>query len=76
MPDLSSALMQSHSKRGPADFTDASQMLGASAVLLQGKILPGGTGPGMLEWQALYTDDETWSVVSFIRSFAFDYSAQ
>ena len=53
--------MQSHSKRGPADFTDASQMLGASAVLLQGRILPGGTGPGMPEWQTLYTDDEPWS---------------
>jgi hypothetical protein len=76
MPDLSSALMQSHSKRGPADSTDASQMLGASDVLLQGRIMPGGTGPGMPEWQTLYTDDEPWSVESFIRSFAFDYSAQ
>ena len=60
-------------KRGPADFTDASQMLGASDVLLQGKILRGGMGTGMPEWRTLYSDQDMWDVISFIRSFVFDY---
>lgn len=59
-------------KRGPADFTDASQMLGASDALLQGKILRGGMGTGMPEWGSLYTDQNMWDVISFIRSFVFD----
>ncbi len=60
-------------KRGPADFTDASQMLGASDVLLQGKILRGGMGTGMPEWRSLYSDQNMWDVIGFIRSFIFDY---
>jgi mono/diheme cytochrome c family protein len=70
------AAMRSRAKRGPADFTDASQMLGASDVLLQGKILRGGMGTGMPEWGALYSEDEMWAVVSFIRSFTFDYTTK
>jgi mono/diheme cytochrome c family protein/plastocyanin len=60
-------------KRGPADFTDASQLLGASDVLLQGKILRGGMGTGMPEWRSLYSDQDMWDVIGFIRSFVFDY---
>lgn len=60
-------------KRGPADFTDASQMLGASDALLQGKILRGGMGTGMPEWRSLYTDQDMRDVISFIRGFVFDY---
>ncbi len=60
-------------KRGPADFTDSSQMLGASDVLLQGKVLRGGMGTGMPEWGSLYSDQEMWDAVSFIRSFVFEY---
>ena len=67
------AAMDAMAKRGPADFTDAAQMLGASDVLLQGKILRGGMGTGMPEWRTLYTDQEMWGVISFIRSFVFDY---
>jgi mono/diheme cytochrome c family protein len=59
--------------RGPADFTDASSMLGASDVLLQGKILRGGMGTGMPEWRSLYTDQDLWDVIGFLRSFVFDY---
>lgn len=61
-------------KRGPADFTDAAQMLGASDVLLQGKILRGGMGTGMPEWRTLYSDEDMWSVIRFIRSFVFEYN--
>ena len=71
LPGLS--FMHPTMKRGPADFTDASQMLGASDVLLQGKILRGGMGTGMPEWGSLYTETEMWDVISFIRSFVFDY---
>ena len=66
-------VIDTHAKRGPADFTDTAQMLGASDVLLQGKILRGGMGTGMPEWRSLYTDQEMWDVISFVRSFAFDY---
>ncbi len=67
------AAMDSSMKRGPADFTAASQMLGASDMLLQGKILRGGMGTGMPEWRTLYTDQEMWEVISYLRSFVFDY---
>ncbi len=67
------ATMHPNMKKGPADFTDAAQMLGASDALLQGKIVRGGMGTGMPEWRTLYTDDEMWSVISFIRAFVFDY---
>jgi hypothetical protein len=63
-------------KKGPADFTDAAQMLGASDVLLQGKILRGGMGTGMPEWGSLYTEQNMWDVISFIRSFTFDYGVK
>ncbi len=59
-------------KHGPADFTDAAQMLGASDVLLQGKILRGGMGTGMPEWRSLYGDEEMWDVVAYVRSFVLE----
>ncbi len=68
-----SASLMSTVKRGPADFTDASKMLGASDVLLQGKILRGGMGTGMPEWRTLYTDQDMWDAIGFLRSFVFDY---
>jgi mono/diheme cytochrome c family protein/plastocyanin len=54
---------------GPADFTDPSRMLGASDLVLQGKLLRGGMGTGMPEFGSLYTDAELWGMVSHIRSF-------
>ena len=60
-------------KKGPADFTDVAQMLGASDVVLQGKILRGGMGTGMPEWGSLYTEQEMWDVISYLRSFVFQY---
>lgn len=59
-------------KRGPADFTNASEMLGASDALLQGKILRGGMGTGMPEWGSLYSPQEMWDVVSFLRTFTLE----
>jgi mono/diheme cytochrome c family protein len=67
------AMMHPEMKRGPADFTDASQMLGAPDVLLQGKIFRGGMGTGMPEWGSLYSEQDMSDVISFIRSFVFQY---
>jgi mono/diheme cytochrome c family protein len=58
--------------RGPANFADAASMLGASDVLLQGKVLRGGMGTGMPEWGSLYADQDLWDVVAFLRTFTFD----
>jgi mono/diheme cytochrome c family protein len=68
------ATMHPEMKRGPADFTNATQMLGASDVLLEGKMLRGGMGTGMPEWGSLYTEQDLWDTVSYLRSFIFDYT--
>jgi high-affinity iron transporter len=65
-------VMHPEMPRGPANFTDASQMLGASDALLQGKVLRGGMGTGMPEWGSLYDDAELWNVVAFLRTFTLD----
>jgi mono/diheme cytochrome c family protein/plastocyanin len=57
--------------RGPADFTDAGMMLAASDVLLQGKLLRGGMGTGMPEFGSLYSDEELWAIVAYLRTFLF-----
>ncbi len=61
-------------RKGPADLTDPTTMLGASDVLLQGKILRGGMGTGMPEWRSLYSDQDMWDVINYIRSFVFKLS--
>lgn len=57
---------------GPADFTAAGQMLSASDVLLQGKLLRGGMGTGMPEFGSLYSEEELWGMVAYLRTFLFD----
>ncbi len=64
--------MHSDMKSGPTDFTDSSEMLGASDALLQGKILRGGMGTGMPEWGSLYSAQDMWDVVAFLRTFTFE----
>lgn len=56
---------------GPADFADAGQMLSAPDALLHGKLLRGGMGTGMPEFGSLYTDDDLWAMVSYLRTFLF-----
>lgn len=68
------AAMHSDMRRGPANLADASQMLGASDVLLQGKMLRGGMGTGMPEWGSLYTERDMLDVIGFIRSLGFRYT--
>jgi mono/diheme cytochrome c family protein/plastocyanin len=55
----------------PADFTDPEHMLSASPAHLQGKILRGGMGTGMPYWGPIFTDDQTWALVSYLWTFQF-----
>lgn len=57
--------------KGPADFTEASAMLATSDVLLQGKLLRGGMGTGMPEFGSLYSDEEQWAMIAYLRTFLF-----
>lgn len=57
--------------KGPANFTDAGAMLAASDALLQGKLLRGGMGTGMPEFGSLYTDEELWAMIAYLRTFLF-----
>ncbi len=59
-------------KRGPADFTNLRRLMGLSDVHLQGKLLRGGMGTGMPEFGALYTADEQWAVIAFVRGLGMD----
>jgi mono/diheme cytochrome c family protein/plastocyanin len=56
---------------GPADFTDPALMFSAPDALLHGKLLRGGMGTGMPEFGSLYTDEELWAMVSYLRTFLF-----
>lgn len=56
----------------PADFTDAGSMLSASPAHLQGKILRGGMGTGMPYWGPIFTDEQTWALISYLYTFQFD----
>ena len=57
----------------PVDFTNPTQMLGASPALLQGKILRGGMGTGMPMWGVIFTEDQIWDLIAYIYSFQFEY---
>ncbi|MEJ5199570.1 MAG: c-type cytochrome [Anaerolineae bacterium] len=63
------AAMDPAMPRGPAAFTAAGALLAASDALLQGKLLRGGMGTGMPEFGSLYTDEELWAMVTYLRSF-------
>jgi mono/diheme cytochrome c family protein/plastocyanin len=57
--------------KGPADFSDAGAMLAASDALLQGKLLRGGMGTGMPEFGSLYSEEEQWAMIAYLRTFLF-----
>jgi mono/diheme cytochrome c family protein len=63
--------MDATMKAGPADFRDSALLLNASDAVLQGKILRGGMGTGMPEFGSLYTDQELWAMVAYLRTFLF-----
>lgn len=53
----------------PADFTDPVAMLSANSAHLQGKIMRGGMGTGMPYWGPIFTEDQTWALVAYLRTF-------
>ena len=61
------------SMQTPVDFTDPTRMLGASPVLLQGKILRGGMGTGMPMWGSIFTEEQIWDLIAYLYSFQFEY---
>jgi mono/diheme cytochrome c family protein len=56
----------------PTDFTDPVRMLSASPALLQGKLVRGGMGTGMPMWGVIFTEEQTWSLVSYLYTFQFE----
>jgi mono/diheme cytochrome c family protein len=46
-------------------------MLSAAGALLQGKVLRAGMSTGMPKFGSLYTDEELWAMVSYLRTFLF-----
>lgn len=64
-----------HTVAKPADFTDP-DFLGASPVLLHGKIVRGGMGTGMPYWGPVFTDPGIWALVDFLYGFQFAYDPQ
>jgi mono/diheme cytochrome c family protein/plastocyanin len=61
-----------HETVAPPDFTDPVRMLSAPPALLQGKIIRGGMGTGMPMWGVIFTEDQTWALVSYLYTFQFE----
>ncbi len=56
----------------PTDFTDPVRILSTSPAALQGKIIRGGMGTGMPMWGVIFTEEQTWSLVSYLYNFQFE----
>lgn len=56
----------------PTDFTDPELVLSASPALLQGKLVRGGMGTGMPMWGTIFTEEQTWALVSYLYTFQFE----
>jgi len=61
-----------HETVAPIDFTDAKNMLGASAAILKGKIMRGGMGTGMPYWGPIFTAEQIQAIVDYLWTFQFD----
>ena len=61
-----------HEMVGPTDFTDPHHMLSLSPAHLQGKLIRGGMGTGMPMWGVIFTEEQTWSLVSYLYTFQFE----
>ncbi len=55
-----------------SDFTNPAHMLSASPALLQGKLIRGGMGTGMPMWGVIFTEEQTWSLTSYLYTFQFE----
>jgi mono/diheme cytochrome c family protein len=47
-------------------------MLSAAPALLQGKLIRGGMGTGMPMWGVIFTEEQTWALVSYLYTFQFE----
>ena len=65
-------LESDHEILAATDFTNPTHMLSASPALLQGKLIRGGMGTGMPMWGVIFTEEQTWSLVSYLYSFQFE----
>jgi len=65
-------VISGHEFVGPTDFTDPNHMLSASPAALQGKLIRGGMGTGMPMWGVIFTEEQTWSLVSYLYTFQFE----
>lgn len=74
VPDQADHLEVGRGIQMPVDFSKFSEMLGASPAVLQGKILRGGMGTGMPYFGPILTNEQTWLLVNYLWSFAFDYT--
>ncbi|MBT3188018.1 MAG: c-type cytochrome [Anaerolineae bacterium] len=54
------------------DFTDPYHILSTSPAASQGKLIRGGMGTGMPMWGVISTEEQTWSLVSYLYSFQFE----
>jgi len=61
-----------HEIVSPTDFTDPHHMLSTSPAALQGKLIRGGMGTGMPMWGVIFTEEQTWSLVSYLYTFQFE----
>jgi mono/diheme cytochrome c family protein len=59
-----------HSLVAPPDFTDPKDLLGASPVLLEGKLIRGGMGTGMPSWGPILTSEQMDGLISYLYNFA------
>ena len=68
---LGQATEFSRDTKKPVNFTHP-DLLGASPALLQGKIIRGGMGTGMPYWGPIFTEAQTWALVSYLYTFTMD----
>ena len=61
-----------HELVGPTDFTDPHHIMALSPTHLQGKLIRGGMGTGMPMWGVIFTEEQTWSLVSYLYTFQFE----
>ena len=60
----------------PTDFTDLAAQAGASDMLYYGKLVRGGMGTSMPYFGTIYSEEELWAIIAYLRSFAFEYPAE
>jgi mono/diheme cytochrome c family protein len=57
----------------PTDFTDLRAQAGAPDMLYYGKLVRGGMGTSMPYFGTIYSEDELWGMIAYLRSFAFQF---